>query len=189
MDQISLPIEISARHVHLSQGDLERLFGKGYQLSKQKDLSQGQFATSETVTIKTGQGMIKNVRIVGPISEKTVVALAASDAYKLGITPPLKECENKDPGALITLEAPKGLVQILAAIIIQRHIHLSPSEANQIGLKDGDLVKIKVPSPRGLTFENVLVKINLRFKPAFRIDVDEANAAGVKTGDKGELVF
>lgn len=181
-----IPIEVSARHVHLSKGDLERLFGDGFQLSKLKDLSQGQFAAKETLTLVGPKGRIENVRIVGPTLAKTKVAISATDAYELGLTPPLLDCLDEKLGALITLVGPKDQIQILGAIIPQRHIYLGPESAQKWKLKNGDLVSVSVSGPRSITFHNVLVKIGK--ESCFRIDIDEANASGVKSGDWGEVI-
>lgn len=188
-----LPIEISARHIHLSQSDLEKLFGAGYSLKKLKNLTQGQIACKETLVIKGPKSQIENVRIVGPVVSVTKVAITLTDAYNLGLTPPLKDCHDQKPGALITLIFGQNQIQVLGAIIPQRHIYLDPKSAAKLNLSDGGLASIKLASiktkgPRKVTFHNVLVKVKEDATPCFRLDVDEANAAGVKSGDWGEIV-
>lgn len=185
---ITLPIEVSARHVHLSKKDLEILFGLGYQLTKERDLSQGQFAAKETLTLKTPFGEIKNVRIVGPKIDKTVTAITASDGYRLKFTPPLGECSKPRSKFFVNLKGPKGEVSS-PVIIVHRHIHLDPKTAWKLQLKEDKTVSIKTKGPRALTFHNILIRISPKYKPAFHIDIDEANASDLKTGDKGLVLL
>lgn len=182
MATIKVPIEISARHVHLSEKDLERLFGEGYELTATKALSQrGQFAARETVTLGTPKDMIINVRLVGPVRKQSQVEISRTDALKLGLNPPLRVSGGAEDSPGITLIDPEGQRLDLneGVIIAQRHIHASPEDAKEHKLKDGDRVSVKVGGERGLTFDNVAVRVDPTFVWSFHIDTDEANAAGV----------
>jgi putative phosphotransacetylase len=182
MATIKVPIEISARHVHLSEKDLERLFGEGYELTATKALSQrGQFAARETVTLGTPKDMIINVRLVGPVRKQSQVEISITDALKLGLNPPLRVSGGAEDSPGITLIDPEGQRLDLneGVIIAQRHIHASPEDAKEHKLKDGDRVSVKVGGERGLTFDNVAVRVDPTFVWSFHIDTDEANAAGV----------
>lgn len=182
MATIKVPIEISARHVHLSEKDLERLFGEGYELTATKALSQrGQFAARETVTLGTPKDMIINVRLVGPVRKQSQAEISITDALKLGLNPPLRVSGGAEDSPGITLIDPEGQRLDLneGVIIAQRHIHASPEDAKEHKLKDGDRVSVKVGGERGLTFDNVAVRVDPTFVWSFHIDTDEANAAGV----------
>ena len=188
-----IPIEVSARHVHLDQKTLEKLFGPGATLHPRKELSQpGTFAAEETVTIKTPQAEIAQVRILGPLRSYNQVEISKTDARLLRIDPPIRDTHELEhagtPG--ITLVGPKGVVELArGAIIAWRHLHLSPLEAVEAGLEDGTLVDINIDSdPRSVVFENVLVRVAPNYKLAMHIDTDEANAAGIETGESGTLI-
>jgi len=175
-----VPIEISARHIHLSQEDLEVLFGKGYQLKKLGDLGQKQFAAKETLDIQTGAKKISNVRIVGPLREKTQVELSQTDAIKLGINLPIRTSGNLRDSAGITLISSKRKIKLKSGVIIaRRHIHCNPKEAELLRFKDGDLVSVDVKGKRGLTFHNVKVRIAKDWQLCLHLDTDEGNAAGI----------
>ncbi len=178
-----VPIEISARHIHLSKKDLETLFGFGYKLKKLKNLSQpGLFAAKEVVDIKRGNQKITNVRIVGPLRSQAQAELSLTDVVNLGIKIPTKK-----PG--IILIGLKGKINIKKGeIIAWRHIHLNPKEAREFGLKNGDLVSIKTKGKRALIFSNVLVRIDKNFKKSVHLDTDEGNAAGIIKKGEGILL-
>lgn len=189
---MQIPIEISARHCHLCKKDLEELFGEGYQLRPLKQLSQkGQYAAEETVDVKSDEGEIKNVRILGPLREVTQVELSKTDARALNIDPPIAECtkigEDIVP-AEVEIVGPKTAIQRVAVIIAHRHIHMDPATAEQMGIKDDDLVSVKVGGERLLTFHNVLVRIHPDYRLMMQVDTDEANAAGIQSGTTGEIV-
>ena len=183
-------VETSARHVHVSQSDLNILFGENYELHNKKDLSQpGQFACQEKVTIKGPKGEIA-ASILGPIREKTQVELSLTDARKIGIVPPIKESGdlNNTPGA--TLIGPSGEVSLENGIIAaQRHIHLDPKTAKENNLSDKDVVSVKINSDgRSLIFGDVVVRVKENFSPAMHIDTDESNAAGINGTVFGEII-
>ncbi len=178
-----IPIEISARHVHLSQKDLEALFGYGYKLKKIRNLSQPSlFAAKEVVDIKRGNQEIANVRIIGPLSKRTKIELSLTDTVNLGIKIP-----TKNPG--ITLIGPKGKINIKkGSIVAWRHIHLNLKEAREFGLKNGDFVSLKIKGKRALIFNNILVRIDKNFKKVVHLDTDEGNAAGIIKKGEGTLL-
>ena len=180
-----VPVGVSARHVHLTQEHVEVLFGKGYQLTKKKDLMGGQFASNEQVTI-VGLKLraIENVRILGPVRKQTQVEISATDARTLGIKAPIRESGNVAGSAPIALVGPKGALYLKeGCIIAMRHIHMSPKDAEAVGLKNGDVVSVKADNERGTIFNHVVIRVNPSFTLEMHIDTDEANAADIKQGD------
>lgn len=187
---MKIPIEVSARHVHVSRDDLDLLFGKNYQLKPLKDLSQkGQFAAEEKVDIKTTQAELKGLRILGPERQHTQVELTKTDAHYLGIDPPMAECTScaGEGGEEVTIIGPKGEIKKHCAIIAHRHIHISTEEAQKYNLKEGELVSVKVKGARPVTFHEVLIRIDPSFVLNLHLDTDEANAAGIEGGGYGEI--
>jgi len=185
-----LPIALSNRHIHLSQKDLDILFGEGYQLTKMKDLSQpGQYACEEKVDVVGPKGTIKGVRILGPVRPSTQFELSVSDAFSLGVKPMVRNSGDikGTPGA--KLIGPKGEVEITEGIIVAaRHIHMHTKDGEEFGVVDKDIVNIKVGGERGLVFNNVLVRVSESFALEMHVDIEEGNAAGVKNGDLVELI-
>lgn len=179
---IKIPIEVSARHVHLSQADLERLFGEGYELTAQKVISQeNQFAAQETVTLKSDKDVIINVRLIGPVRKQSQVEISRTDAFRLGLKPPLRVSGDpeKSPGIKI-MEAEGSMIDLKEGVIIaHRHIHASPEDAKKYKLKNGQVVSVKVDGERGLVFDQVAVRVGKDFVWNLHLDTDEANAAGV----------
>lgn len=186
-------IETSARHCHVSRADLDVLYGFGYKLTPLKPLSQtGQFAARETVTLKVGGQSLAKVRILGPERKITQVEISLTESYYLKIQPPIAECTcpNKSGGcAVAEIIGPKGKVNRCAVIIAHRHFHTDPATAQKLKLKDKQLVSVKTAGKRGLIFNNILVRIDPSFSPRIHLDTDEANAAGLKPGEKGELIL
>ncbi len=187
-------VEISARHVHLSQEHLETLFGSGYELNKVKNLSQkGQFAVRETVIIQTEKDKIENVRILGPVRPRTQAEVSKTEARQLGVDPPVRKSGNLDGSAGCKLIGPQGEVDLKEGMIIAwRHIHLDPETAKKYSLDnlgDDKYISVKIEtSERSLTFHQVRVRIDPSFTPAFHIDTDEANAAGIEQEIEGEII-
>ena len=177
-------IEISAHHVHLSQEHVEALFGQGYELTKFKELSiPACYACEEKVNLIGPKGRVKNVRIVGPARKETQVEISMTEQYMLGIHPPIRESGDLKGTPGITLEGPSGQITIEQGVICaMRHIHMTPEDALKMGLKDRDIVRVKVPGDRELIFGDVLVRVHPDFKLYMHIDTDEANAANLKTG-------
>ena len=185
-----VPIGVSARHIHLTQADVETLFGKGYQLTKKKELMGGQFASNELVTI-VGLKLraIENVRILGPVRKASQVEISATDAIKLGIKAPIRESGKIEGSAPIAVVGPCGVIYLKeGCIIASRHIHMSPADAEKAGVKNGDVVSVKVDNERATTYNNVLIRVDPTFTLEMHIDTDEANAAKISTGMKAEIV-
>lgn len=188
---MKIAIEISARHIHLCEKDFLELFGIGAKLEKLKDLSQtGQFASNQTVDLKTDKGIIKNVRILGPLRPETQVEISRTDAYQLGVNPPFKVSGDLKDSAGIILAGSAGKIQLKSGMIIaQRHIHASELDAKKYNLKNKQIVSVKILGKRALVFDNVIVRIHKDFVWNFQIDTDEANAAGVEGAGEGEIII
>ncbi|MBO8137391.1 MAG: phosphate propanoyltransferase [Desulfotomaculum sp.] len=180
-----VPVGISNRHVHLSEEHIEKLFGPGYQLTKLKDLSQpGQYACEETVMLVGPKGVIEKVRVLGPARKQSQVEITVTDSFKLGVKAPLRDSGDLEGSAPITLVGPKGTLSLEeGAIIAARHIHMHTSEAEELGLKDGDKVSVRAKGPRGIIFGDVLIRVSDKFKLEMHVDTDEANAVGLRNGD------
>lgn len=189
-DKKKIPVGISNRHVHLSDHDLEILFGPGAELTKFKDLSQpGQFACQEKVTLVGPKGVIENVRILGPTRTKTQVEISVSDSFKLGVQPPIRDSGDLGGSSGLTLVGPSGSVTIPeGGIIASRHIHMHTDDAAYFGLEDGDRVNVKCPGPRGVVFCEVLVRVGDKYQLEMHVDMDEANAASLRNDDLVEIV-
>jgi len=185
-----IPIEVSARHIHLCRKDLETLFGKGYKLKKMKDLFQpGDFAVKEILEVKTNPGKILNLRIVGPVRKKTQIELSKTDAILLGINPPIRDSDDLrgTPGA--TLTGPKGEIKLNQGVInAWRHIHCNPREAEKFGLKNRTLVSVKVSGIGSITFHNVRVRMKKKSRLCLHLDTDEGNAANISKKGKGMIL-
>jgi putative phosphotransacetylase len=180
-----IPVGVSNRHVHLSQRELEILFGRGYQLNPFKLLSQPrQYAASEKVDLIGPRGEIKGVRILGPVRKETQVEISFTDSFKLGLKPPVRDSGNLEGTPGIKLRGPEGEVGIPRGVIIaQRHLHLTPEDAEIWNLRDKELISVETFGERKLIFNNVLVRINANYFLELHLDTDEANSAGLKTGD------
>ncbi len=185
-----IPVGLSNRHLHLTTKDLEILFGKGAKLTKLRDLSQpGQFAANETVTLVGPKGRMDKVRILGPVRKETQVEVSRTDSYILGIKPPVRISGDIKGSGGIKIIGHKGEIDLREGVIIaQRHIHMSPDEARGFGVKDGDIVKVKVAGERALIFDNIIIRSGPTHKLDFHIDIDEANAAGLSQGDLIEII-
>jgi putative phosphotransacetylase len=185
-----VPIGISNKHLHLSEKDLAKLFGEGYELTPYKTLVQpGQYAANEQVDILGPKGSFKNIRIIGPTRPQTQVEVSLTDARALGIDPPVSESGKLDGSPGVKLKGPKGEVELeCGAIVALRHIHLSPEQAREAGLQDKDLVDVKTCGKRPLIFEDVLIRSGEGHFREFHIDTDEANAAGIANNDEAEII-
>lgn len=185
-----IPVGVSNRHIHLSQEDLEALFGSGYTLTNLKDLSQpGQYACKETVILCGPKGVIEKVRVLGPVRRQTQVEILAGDCFKLGIQtePRLSGELAGTPG--ITLIGPRGSVQTAAGVILaKRHIHMLPEDAERFGVGDGQEVKIRIPGDRGGVFDHVVIRVTEKSGLEFHLDTEEANALGVTSESLIEVV-
>jgi propanediol utilization protein len=187
---IKIPIEVSARHIHISKKDLEALFGKGYRLKKLKPLPLiKHFAAKETLDIQANSRKISNVRILGPFWKETQVELSHTDAIFLRIDAPIRDFEDLEGTPGITLIGPKNKIKIKKGVInAWRHIHCSPAEAKKLGLRDEGLVSVKTKGESSLTFHNVIVKIDKNYKLCMHLDTDEGNAACITKKGSGTLV-
>ena len=185
-----IKIEISARHIHLKKSDFEKLFGEGAELNVKTELSQpGMFAANETVSIKNENFQIDNLRIVGPLRNYTQIELSKTEARKFKINPPLRRSGDIENSLGITVIGPKGKIEISEGVIIaKRHIHMTPEDAEEINAKDGDLLKVRTGGERGLTFENIVARVDENFSLAMHIDTDEGNAGGVGGVGEGEII-
>ncbi len=184
-------VETSARHVHLSQEHIEALFGKGYQLTHKKDLSQpGQFACEERVDLIGPKGTITNVLILGPARPASQVEVSATDARSLGIKAPIRESGDVAGSGACTIAVGDKSVECAEGVIVaKRHIHMTPDDAEKYGLVDKQIVEVKVTSDdRTLTFGDVVVRVNPAFALAMHIDTDESNAALCKPGTMGVIL-
>lgn len=183
-----IPVGISNRHVHLSRVDMLALFGSD-RLTHFKDLSQpGQFACQERILVAGPKGAIEGVRVLGPLRAKTQVELAPSDCVRLGLKAPVRDSGDLAGSASLTLVGPTGTVVISeGAIVAARHIHMHTADAAVFGCRDGQRVSIRTSGPRGLVFNEVLVRVSDKFSLEMHLDLDEANAAGLRNGDLVEL--
>ena len=191
MSKEKILIEVSARHVHVTTEDLETLFGKGYQLTPKKDLSQpGQYAAAERVDLVGPRSTIKNVSILGPVRAASQVEVSMSDARTLGLNPSIRESGNIDGTIGVQLVGPAGSVTLDKGLIVaKRHVHLTPEAAEAQGVVNGQVVGVKVHTDdRSMTFGYVVIRVNEKFAPAMHIDTDEANAAGITSTAWGEIV-
>lgn len=189
--ETKIPIEVSARHIHLSQGDLEKLFGKGYELKEVRRLSQpGDFCAEESLELGAGGKKIKEVRIVGPIREQTQVEISLTDAIFLGANPPVRLSGDLEGSVAFILTGPAGIIKLNEGLIIaQRHIHCAASEAENFGLENNSLVSVKVEGERSITFHDVRVRIKDDYRICMHIDTDEGNAAGINKVGKGIIIL
>ena len=184
-------VETSARHVHVTQEHLEILFGKGYELTKKKDLSQpGQYACEERVTVVGPKKELKGVSILGPVRKATQVELSLTDARSIGVAAPVRESGDVAGSAGCKLIGPAGEVELTEGVIAaKRHIHATPADAEQLGVKNGDIVSVKVDTDgRSLVFGDVVVRVSDSYALAMHIDTDESNAAGCGREQYGEMV-
>lgn len=184
---MKVSVGISNRHVHLTEQDLYILFGLGYELNRKVDINQpGQYAAYETVIIKTDKDVIDNVRILGPIRDYTQVEISKTDAYKLGINPPLRDSGDLEGSSVVTIIGPKGEVTKPCCILVRRHIHVTKEQKEMYNLPD--VVSVKISGDRGGIFDEVYVKVNEKSYYEMHIDTDEANAFGIKNNDMVEII-
>ncbi|MDR3324971.1 MAG: phosphate propanoyltransferase [Spirochaetaceae bacterium] len=186
----NVEVGISNKHLHLADADLERLFGAGHKLTVKKELKQpGQYASDELVDIVGPKGTLKGVRVLGPTRKESQVELAQTDARAIGLSLPVRESGVLDGSPGVKLVGPKGELELKkGAIIALRHIHLSPAQAKEAGVKDKDWVTVKTTGSRPLIFEDVLIRSGDAHTREFHVDTDEGNAAGIKNDDTVEIL-
>ena len=184
-------VETSARHIHVSKKDLEILFGEGYELTPKKDLSQpGQFACEERVDVVGPKKTLPGVSILGPVRPDTQVELSLTDARSIGVAAPIRESGDIAGSGACKLVGPKGEVEITEGVIAaKRHIHMTPADAEEFGLKDKDVVSVKIDdNGRGIIFGEVVVRVSPSYALAMHIDTDESNAGCVAPGTMGTVL-
>ena len=185
-------VETSARHVHLSKEDLETLFGKGYELTVKKNLSQpGQFAAEERVKLVGAKKELAGVSILGPCRKATQVELSLTDARSIGVTAPVRESGDIAGSGSCKIVGPAGEIEIKEGVIAaKRHIHMTPADAEKFGVKDAQVVSVKIDTDgRALTFGDVVVRVSDKYALAMHIDTDESNAAGCTPGLQAEVIL
>ena len=184
-------VETSARHLHLSQKDLEILFGEGYQMTSKKALSQpGQFACVERVDVVGSKKTLSGVTILGPVRKATQVELSLTDARSIGVDAPIRESGDIAGSGACKLVGPKGEIELKEGVIAaKRHIHMTPADAEAFDVKDGQTVSVRIDSDgRALTFGDVVIRVRADFALAMHIDTDESNAACAVPGTMGEVI-
>lgn len=187
---MKIPIEISARHIHLSRKDCDSLFGANYELNIDRPLSQrGEFASQESISLLNGDNHIDNVRVVGPLRKQTQVEISLTDAHKLLLAAPIRLSGDLVGSGSITIKTPKNKVDLAEGVIVaRRHLHCSPDEAKKLNLANNQIISIQTTGVRSVIFKNIIVRVADNFRLSFQLDTDEANAAGVKNGDFGEII-
>lgn len=185
-----IKVGVSQRHIHLSQEDLETLFGKGYELTVKKYLMGREFASNEVVTL-VGPSLksIENVRVLGPVRKNTQVEISRTDTFVLKVSPPVRPSGNIEGSEKIVIVGPKGTVYLKEGVIIaNRHIHLTPEYAAMNGIKDNDYVDVEIEGIKPTRFYDVQVRVRDDFNVEMHIDTDDANAAGLKNGAKVTII-
>lgn len=189
-EELRIPISASVRHVHLCRENVEALFGAGHQLTPAKALSQpGQFACEETVTVCGPKGRIERVRVLGPERQETQLEISRTDEFKLGVDAPVRASGKLEGTPGIRLEGPEGAVELeRGAIQAARHIHMTPADAERLGVEDKQWVMVRVGGERGIIFDDVLVRVKESYLLDMHLDTDEANAADLSPDAWGILI-
>ena len=186
----SFEVEASGRHVHLSRKELDALFGTGYELTKAKDLSQpGQYASKERLTVVGPKGAFHNVVILGPVRKESQVEVSLTDCLQLGVKAPIRESGDIEgtPG-IVLVNGDKSVSLDKGLIVAKRHVHMTPEDAEKLGVKNHDIVKVKVEGARPLIFDDVVIRVSPKFATYMHIDYDEANACGFSKGVRGRII-
>ena len=188
---VRIPVNVSARHLHLCKTNMERLFGVGSELHPVRELIQpGIFAAEEKVSLVGPKGRIDDVRVLGPLRSKTQVEISMTDSFKLGTKPELRLSGDLDSSPGIRLETKRRLLDIPGGVIVaRRHLHISDSEAEVFGLRNGDIIQLKKPGDREAVFGGFVVRRGPAHRLEAHIDTDEANAAAIRDGDLLELAL
>jgi putative phosphotransacetylase len=189
--KLSIPVGVSNRHCHLTEEHFKILFGREAAPRKVKDIKQpGFYAAEEMIDVKGPKGVIKKIRLVAPYRARTQIEIAVTDAFAIGINPPVRESGDVQGSAGATLIGPAGSVDIKEGVIVaQRHLHFSPDEAKALGVASGEVVRVRAGTGKGRStvFEDVVVRVSDKYSLEFHVDTDEANAAGIKTGDVAHI--
>lgn len=190
IEALTIEIEASGRHVHLTREAVERLFGPGHRLTPTKPLSQpGQFACAERVDVIGPKGTLRNVAVLGPERKECQVEVSATDAVALGLKPPVRQSGDLRDSCPVTLRAGERTLELPRGLIIaQRHIHLTPEDAKRFQVTDGQTVGIKCLTGRPAILEDTVARVSDKFATYIHLDYDEANACGWRKGDRARLV-
>lgn len=185
-----IKVGVSARHVHLSQADLETLFGKGHKLTVKKYLMGDQFAAEECVTlVSPSLRSMEGVRVLGPVRDRSQVEISRTDTFKLKVSPPVRPSGKLDGSAPMALVGPCGSVFLNeCTIIANRHIHFNVPDSEKYGVHDNDIVDVEIDGPKPTRYYNVQVRVHKDFNTEMHIDTDDANASGIKTGDRVTII-
>ena len=183
-------IEVSARHVHLDKESVEALFGVGHKLTPKRELSQpGQYLEEERVDVIGPKGSFKNVAVLGPERKHVQVEVSFSDAFALGINPPIRQSGDTKGSASVTLVGPAGEITIdEGAIVALRHVHMTPEDAERLGLVDNQIVSVEALNDRKLVFEDTVIRVSPKFRTRMHVDVDEAGAAHIAGFALGKII-
>lgn len=183
--KLAVPVGISNRHVHLSREDMDVLFGSGVELTRYKAVKQpGQYAADQTVVLRGPKGEIQRVRILGPLRSATQIEISIADSFTLGVKAPLRMSGELDNSAGIEIVGPRGVVKKdHGAIVAWRHIHISPQDAEHFQLSDGMQIDVQNQGARGGILQHVVVRVSSDAVLEMHLDVEEANALGLKNGD------
>ena len=183
-------IEVSARHVHLDKESVEALFGVGHKLTPKRELSQpGQYLEEERVDVIGPKGSFKNVAVLGPERKHVQVEVSFSDAFALGINPPISQSGDTKGSASVTLVGPAGEITIdEGAIVALRHVHMTPEDAERLGLVDNQIVSVEALTDRKLIFEDTVIRVSPKFRTRMHVDVDEAGAAHIAGFALGKII-
>lgn len=186
----AIPVEASARHVHLTKAAVEALFGPGARLTKKRDLSQpGEFLSEQRVRLVTPKGEIANVAVLGPERSAVQVELSLTDARALGVAAPVNLSGDLTGAGDVYLVGEKGMLPAPGSVIAARaHIHMTPADAGRFGVKDGETVRVRIETGRPVTFDGVIVRVKPTFALAMHIDFDEANACALQNGATGTIL-
>jgi putative phosphotransacetylase len=187
---IKIPVEISARHCHLSKSDFEKLFGQGAELKKIRQLSQpSDFSAEQTVDILVGSKKFESVRVVGPLRERSQVEISLTDAVGSGVVPPVALSGQLEKSSPVVITGSAGTVELAEGLIVAlRHIHCATKQAAKLGLKDGMAVSVRVEGQRPVVFEKVPVRVKDGYELCMHLDTDEGNAAGINKIGEGIIL-
>lgn len=186
-----IPVEASGRHIHLCQKDMDALFGKDYEMTIVRELSQpGQYLYKERVSIIGPKSMMQRVPILGPARPRTQIEISLTDAMTLGVNPPINESGDLQGAATLFISTPKDVIKAEEAVIVaKRHIHMTEEDAKKLNVKDRQIAKVKINSKRAAIFEDVVIRVNNNFTLNMHIDFDEANAVALEKGVTGQILY
>lgn len=189
-EEMTIPIEISGRHVHLSKESVDILFGEGYELTAKRELSQpGQYLCNEKVTLIGPKGTFHNVAVLGPTRASTQVEISKTDSRSLGIKAPVRESGDIKGSASIAISGEKGLLLIQEGVIVaKRHLHITPKDAKKFQVKDKENIGIEIKSDRTMIFKDVVVRVNENYRTRIHMDYDEGNACSLENGTTAKII-